>query len=251
MQLPNFIDPPINIASIEGGCSRCAVVIVVASNIDDISIPWEDGNANAHCCAIAAITTVAAIAAVAAALTANNVTAIVIALASAITIAAAAANVIAAVVTATTATTAAAVGGMYQRYCWYQVRDSTPPCSAITGGGGQAVPRRQGQWQLPVRWSLSVCRGNECHVARIVMLCNNQHKQRLTWWCQLHNCWGGSDYATINIKERRQRGACCLSGKWWRDGSTGNVSSAMVGVAAMMTTATTTTTMMQRQQQQN
>jgi hypothetical protein len=44
-------NPPINSASIAGGCK---VAIVVAPNIDDVSIPWEDGIANGHCRAVAA-----------------------------------------------------------------------------------------------------------------------------------------------------------------------------------------------------
>jgi hypothetical protein len=55
--------------------------------------------------------------------------------------------------------------------------------------------------------------------------------QQLTWWHQLSNGWGGSDYATINIKERRQKGACCLGRKWRHNESTGGISFAMVGVS--------------------
>jgi hypothetical protein len=118
MQSSNFINPPINIVSIDGECSGCMVVIVIAPNIDDISVLWEDGIANVHCHAIAAI---AAIAAVAAALAADNVTAVAVALTSTITIATAAANITAAVVIATAATTAAVVGGVYQRHHWDKV----------------------------------------------------------------------------------------------------------------------------------
>ncbi len=75
--------------------------------------------------------------------------------------------------------------------------------------------------------------------------------RQLTWWRQLNNGQGGSDYATINIKERRQRRARRLGGKWRRDGSTGGVSAAMVGVVVTRKTAmpTTTTTRRQRQRQ--
>jgi hypothetical protein len=45
-------NPPVNIASIDGGC---AVTITVTPDINGISIPWEDGIANVHCHAIAAV----------------------------------------------------------------------------------------------------------------------------------------------------------------------------------------------------
>ncbi len=54
---------------------------------------------------------------------------------------------------------------------------------------------------------------------------------QLTWWCQLNNGRGASNYATIDIKEMKQRHTCHLGRKWRCDGSTGGVSSAMVGVA--------------------
>jgi hypothetical protein len=55
--------------------------------------------------------------------------------------------------------------------------------------------------------------------------------QQLTWWRQLNNGPGGSDYATITINERRLRHTLYLGGKWQCNGSTGGVSSAIVRVA--------------------
>jgi hypothetical protein len=75
--------------------------------------------------------------------------------------------------------------------------------------------------------------------------------RQLTWWHQLNNGWGGSNYATINIKERRQRCACPLGGKWQHDKSTGSVSSAKAEVAVTRTTATPTTTRQRRDNNNN
>jgi hypothetical protein len=69
------------------------------------------------------------------------------------------------------------------------------------------------------------------------MLCNNPHKRKeVKWWCNgspgdVSSAIvreGSSNYAKINIKERRQRGACHLDWKGQHDGSTGGIISAMV-----------------------
>jgi hypothetical protein len=36
--------------------------------------------------------------------------------------------------------------------------------------------------------------------------------QQLTWWHQLHNGWGGSDYATINKKRGGKDALVILAG---------------------------------------
>jgi hypothetical protein len=91
------VNPPINIASDDSGCT---VAIVVAPDINDVSVPWEDGITNVRYCAIAAVTTTAA---------SNDVTAVVVALASTVTITIAFANVTAAIVVTVAAATAAVV----------------------------------------------------------------------------------------------------------------------------------------------
>jgi hypothetical protein len=84
-------NPPVNIASVDGGC---AVTIVVAPDINNISVPREDGIPNVHCRAVAAI---------AAPLTTNDITAV------AISITAVAANITTATVIATATTTTTVV----------------------------------------------------------------------------------------------------------------------------------------------
>ncbi len=80
------------------------------------------------------------------------------------------------------------------------------PVWRSSGGRGWAVPWQQGLWQPPARWSSRVHRGNEPHIARTVVLHNNQHKSKEV--------------------------------KWWRNSSPGGISSAMARVAATMQQST-------------
>jgi hypothetical protein len=66
------------------------------------------------------------------------------------------------------------------------------------------VPRQWGQWRQPARWLSSVCRGNEHHIARIVMLCNNQHKrQEVKWHC--NSSPGGISSAMVVVAATMQQ----------------------------------------------
>ncbi len=49
-------DPPVNIAYFIGGC---VVVILIAPDNDNVSVPREDGITKVRCCAVAAVTTAA------------------------------------------------------------------------------------------------------------------------------------------------------------------------------------------------
>ncbi len=80
------------------------------------------------------------------------------------------------------------------------------PVRRSSGGRGRAIPQWRGWWQLPARWSSSICHSNEHYFARIIVLCNNQRKRKEV--------------------------------KWQRDSSLGGVSSTMVGVAATMQQST-------------
>jgi hypothetical protein len=82
-------NPHVNIASVEG---RCEVAIVVFHDINNVSVPREDGIANVCCHANAAATIADCC---------QLCTAIAVALASIITIAAAAVNVTVAIVVST------------------------------------------------------------------------------------------------------------------------------------------------------
>jgi hypothetical protein len=72
------------------------------------------------------------------------------------------------------------------------------PVPQSTGGGGKAVPRWRGQWQLPARWLSSICPGDERHVARIIVLRNNQHKRKEVKW-QCNGSPGGDSSAIVGM----------------------------------------------------
>ncbi len=89
-----------NIASIDGGYGGCMVTIVVTPNIDNISIPREDGITYVHCVPLPPSVLP---------LATNNITAITVPLAFTVTNAAATANFTTANVIATAVATSANV----------------------------------------------------------------------------------------------------------------------------------------------
>jgi hypothetical protein len=80
------------------------------------------------------------------------------------------------------------------------------PVWQSSGNGGWAVPQQRGggRWQLPARWSLSFRHGNECHVARIVVLCNNKHKRNEVKW-QRGSSHGGISFSMVRVAVTMQQ----------------------------------------------
>jgi hypothetical protein len=92
------------------------------------------------------------------------------------------------------------------------------PVRRSSGGGGRAVPRQRGWWQPPARWSSNVSHSNQCHIARIVVLRNNQHKRKEVKWQHDSSPGGVSSTmvgvaATCNNQHKREKPKTCLSSR--------------------------------------